>query len=89
MAISDYELIISGDGKSAESAIVFKPCHIRVRIARERKFIEDQFGVQNVDWEEEFHFTSSDRHSVWVIKPIGGERQNVYFDTSQTIYDNE
>lgn len=81
------ELIISGDGKSPETAVQFRPCHIRARVFRERLFVSENFGVQGVDWTEVMHYTSPDRHSVWVLDLRDGSRCNVYFDTSATIYD--
>ena len=83
----DDELIIGGDGDSSQTAIEFRPCHLSTRVAREHQFICDRFGVENVDWEEEMHITSLDLQSVWSIKLSDGSERRVYFDTSQTIYD--
>ena len=83
----DDDLIISGDGKSPETAVQFRPCTIRARVFRERLFISENFGVQDSDWTEEMHYTSPDRHSVWVLNLRDGTKCSVYFDTSQTIYD--
>lgn len=81
------ELIIGGDGDSAETAIEFRPCRLGARIAREHQFISERFGVENVDWEEEMHMTSLALQSVWSIRLSDGSERRVYFDTSQTIYD--
>jgi hypothetical protein len=81
------DLIISGDGKTPETAVRFRPCHIRARVFRERLFISEKFGVEGHDWTEEMHYTSTDRHSVWVLALSDGTQCSVYFDTSQTIYD--
>jgi hypothetical protein len=83
----DDELVIGGDGDSPETAVKFRPCSLSARIARERRFICERFGTQSVDWEEEFHLTSLDRQSVWMIRLSDGSKRNVYFDTSQTIYE--
>ncbi len=84
---TDDELIIAGDGKTPESAIEFRPCNIRVRVARERLFVCEQFGVEGVGWSEVMHYTSFDSQSVWVVELKDGTETSVYFDTSQTIYD--
>lgn len=89
MNTPDDELIISGDGKTPKTAVKFKPCRLLTRVARERQFVNEQFGKENVDWLREMHFTTTDPHSVWVIKLSDGTSQKVYFDTSQTIYDDE
>jgi hypothetical protein len=85
----DDELITSGDGKSPVTAIRFRPCHVQTRVARERQFILERFGVEDVDWSEMMHFTSSDLQSVWSIELKDGTRTHVYFDTSTTIYDEQ
>ncbi|MFN0278677.1 MAG: hypothetical protein ACKVRN_08750 [Pyrinomonadaceae bacterium] len=89
MSNSDDELIISGDGKTPKTAVKFKPCRLLTRVARERQFINEQFGKENSDWRKEGHHTSSKRQSVWVIELADGTKHSVYFDTSQTIYDDE
>lgn len=83
------ELIISGDGKTPKTAVKFKPCRLLTRVARERQFLNEQFGKENSDWRKESHFTSPERQSVWVIKLADGTNHNIYFDTSQTIYDDD
>ena len=88
MTATDDELIISGDGKTPETAVRFKPCHVQARVLREMRFVCEQFGIEGVDWEEELHFTTLDEQSVWAIRSVDGTKRNVYFDTSQTIYDN-
>ena len=83
----DDELITSVDGKSPATAVHFRPCHARTRVARERQYVSEQFGVEDVDWREMMHFTSSDLQSVWSIELRDGTCTKVYFDTSTTIYD--
>jgi hypothetical protein len=83
----DDELIVGGDGESPETAVKFRPCHLQTRIARERRFICERFGTEFSDWEEELHMTSFDLQSVWSIKLSDGSQRSVYFDTSETIYD--
>lgn len=83
------ELIISGDGKTPKTAVKFKPCRLLMRVARERQFVAEQFGKENSDWRKEMHHTSAERHSVWAIELADGTKQSVYFDTSQTIYDDD
>ena len=89
MNAPDEELIISGDGKAPNTAVKFRPCRLLTRVARERQFISEQFGEENSDWWRGMHFTSGDRQSVWMIEFADGTTQGVYFDTSQTIYDDE
>lgn len=81
------ELIISGDGKTPKTAVKFRPCRLLMRVARERQFVTERFGNENSDWRRGMHFTTPDPHSVWVIELADGTTQSVYFDTSQTIYD--
>ena len=81
------DLIISGDGKTPETAVTFRPCPIRARVFRERLFVSENFGVEGDDWTETRHYTSPDRHSVWVLELRDGAQCSVYFDTSSTIYD--
>jgi len=81
------ELIIGGDGKTRETAVRFRACHLNTRVARERRFICERFGTESVDWDEDLHMTSLDRQSVWVIRLSDGSQQNIYFDTSQTTYE--
>ena len=89
MSTTDDELIISGDGKTPKTAVKFRPCRLLTRVARERQFINEKFGKENSDWRREMHFTTTDPHSVWVVGLADGTKHNVYFDTSQTIYDDE
>ncbi|MBK8465840.1 MAG: hypothetical protein IPL32_08415 [Chloracidobacterium sp.] len=89
MSTTDEELIISGDGKTPKTAINFKPCRLLTRVARERQFVNDQFGKENVDWRKELHYTSTNRQSVWVIELADGAKHKIYFDTSSTIYDED
>ncbi len=89
MNTPDDELIISGDGKTPKTAIKFKPCRLLTRVARERQFVNEQFGKENVDWRKEQHYTSDKRQSVWVVELADGAKHSVYFDTSQTIYDDD
>ncbi len=89
MNTPDEELIISGDGKTPKTAVKFKPCRLLTRVVHERKFISKQYGVENEDWKQGMHFTSPDRQSVWVIELADGTSKKVFFDTSQTIYDDE
>ena len=89
MNAPDEELIISGDGKTHKTAVKFRRCRLLMRVARERRFICEQYGIENEDWRQGTHFTSNDRQSVWVIDLKDGTSRKVYFDTSQTIYDDE
>jgi hypothetical protein len=88
-APDDDELIIDGDGESPETAIKFRPCHIRTRVALELRFICQRYGKEGVDWEELIHMTSLDQQSVWSIELADRTQRRVYFDTSQTIYDEQ
>ncbi len=83
------ELIISGNGKTPKTAIKFKPCRLLTRVARERQFVNEQFGKENSDWRKEMHYTSPKQQSVWVVELADGTQHKVYFDTSATIYDDE
>jgi hypothetical protein len=89
MDITDAVLlpILQGDGITPETAVLFGPCHIRVRILAERLFIEERFGGMGSDWTEEMHFTSMLGHSVWNLRLKDGTLRSVYFDTSNTTYD--
>ena len=89
MSDNDDELIISGDGKTPKTAVKFKTCRLLTRVASERQFVNDKFGKENSDWRKELHYTSTEQQSVWVIELAGGTKENVYFDTSQTIYDDD
>ncbi len=83
----DEELIISGDGKTPKTAVKFRPCRLLTQVARERQFVNEQFGKEAIDWRREMHFTTVEGHSVWEIELADATRHSVYFDTSQTIYD--
>ena len=87
MSTTDDELIISGDGKTSKTAVKFHPCRLLTRVARERQFVTEHFGKENSDWRKEMHYTSTNQQSVWVVELADGTQQKVYFDTSQTIYD--
>jgi len=89
MSTTDEDLIISGDGKTAKTAVKFKPCRLLMRVARERQFVSEQFGIENEDWAREMHFTSDQGQSVWVIELADKTSRSVYFDTSSTIYDDD
>ena len=89
MNAPDEELIISGDGKTPETAVKFRPCRLLTRVVRERRFICEQYGIENEDWKQGMHYTSLDRQSVWVIDLADGTNCKVFFDTSQTIYDDK
>lgn len=89
MNTPDDELIISGDGKTPKTAVKFKPCRLLTRVARERQFVCEQFGIENEDWAREMHFTSDKGQSVWVIELADRSSRSVYFDTSSTIYDDD
>lgn len=86
-APDDDELIIGGDGASPETAVKFRPCHVRARVDREWRFICQRYGQEAVDWQELMHMTSLDQQSVWSIELADGTQRRVYFDASQTIYD--
>ena len=89
MSTTDDELIISGDGKTSKTAVKFRPCRLLTRVARERQYVTEQFGKENSDWRKDMHYTSSKQQSVWVVELADGTQHKVYFDTSQTIYDDE
>lgn len=89
MNAHDEEFIISGDGQTPKTAVKFKPCRLLTRVVHERRFICNQFGIENEDWRQGTHFTSPSRQSVWVIELADGTDRKVYFDTSSTIYDDE
>lgn len=89
MTASDDELIISGDGLTPETSVKFRPCILSARIVRERRFVCEQMGKPEVDWTEALHFTSLDMQSVWVLELPDGTLKNLYFDTSETLYDHD
>jgi len=80
--------VLSGDGKSPETAVVFEPSGRRSRVAAEHDVICDQFGVEDVHWTRQIHLTSFDLQSVWTIELEGGSQTSVYFETENTIEDD-
>ena len=89
MSTTDDELIISGDGKTSKTAVKFRPCRLLTRVARERQFVNEQFGKDKSHWRKEIHCTSTKQPGAWVVELADGTKHRVYFDTSQTIYDDE
>ena len=87
--ISDRLAIISGDGDSSDSPIRFEPSNVASRVSAEFRYISARFGREKVDWEEQMHMTSLDFQSVWSIKLSDGTVRSVYFDTADTLYDDE
>ncbi|MEP7213921.1 MAG: hypothetical protein ABI791_12630 [Acidobacteriota bacterium] len=87
--VSEQLAIIAGDGDSRETPVRFAPSYVAARVAAERRYISDRFGKENVDWEEQMHVTSLDFQSVWSIKLSDDTVRSVYFDTADTLYDDE
>ena len=72
----------SGDGESAETAIVFTPCDRETRIAAERNHINEQFGPEGFNWHEAMHLTLFGGRSMWITVQEDGTHRHVYFDNT-------
>lgn len=89
--------IISGDGDTPQTAILFSKCYVDARVQAEYSYICERFGKEGTDWERGPHFTSfdffgeagNDLLSEWSISFSGGIYRSVYFDTRNTLYKDE
>jgi hypothetical protein len=79
--------IVSGDGNSVKTPIEFSPCGRETRIAAERAYITDRFGLEGIDWTRGPHFSRQDMISHWMIELAGGVTHSVYFDASVSLDD--
>lgn len=77
--------ILSGDGKTEETAVRFSTDEMPKRIRAESWFVHYQFGLQDKDWEKGLHFSTITNHSLWVVMLPDGNSENVFFDKSTTI----
>jgi len=77
--------IVSGDGDSVGTPIKFTPCDRATRIAAEYRYICDRFGVEDIHWERQIHFTRPGFISDWGMKLADGTTRNVYFDSSVSL----
>ena len=79
--------IVSGDGDSVMTPIVFTQCDRETRMAAERAYITDRFGIEGVDWTPGAHFSRPELISHWHVELVGGETHSVYFDASVSLED--
>ena len=136
MTGSGFPKILSGNGDSPATVVLFERCDVKTRKLAERRFICRRFGVEGIDWTSGIHITTSpiafpasnalsdlfkkayekynnspkeikdppkdaqtderDRlnsesqgiFSQWNIDLSNGTSKRIYFDTSNTVYDD-
>lgn len=81
--------ILSGDGDSPETPIRFSTSTVQLRVAAERDYIRERFGMENVDWTRGMHFSRFDQISQWNIDLSDSTHRAVFFSTENTIYTDE
>ena len=74
--------IESGNGDTAETAIVFSPCDRKTRIAAERKYINERLGPEGFKWHEAMHLTLFGGKSHWITMQEDGTYRSIYFDNT-------
>jgi hypothetical protein len=79
--------VLQGDGLTPETAVLFEPSHVKDRIEAEREFICERYGTENIHWFREWHFTTVDNQSNWIIKLDTGESAAFFFQLGDTSYD--
>lgn len=81
--------IISGDGLSPDTAVLFESCRLEERIKAEYEFICERFGTENIHWFRGMHFTTICNQSNWNIDLDTGESVSIFFEIGDTDYDEE
>jgi hypothetical protein len=59
MAVQDFSRILSGDGDSPATAILFERCDLKTRKIAERHYISKRFGKEGIDWTSGIHITTT------------------------------